>query len=225
MVSIPFHQVVRATTPLFVISIYRVVYDRTFPTATYLSLIPVIVGMSIATYGDLTYTHTGFLMTLLGVLLAAIKTIVTNRMLTGRLALSPSEILFRMSPLACIQSLLIASLQGELDRPLEILKQGRLMEPISSTSESLLSTRSARSLAFILLGNGALAFVLNVSSFRTNKLAGALTMTVCANVKQCLTIVFGIFLFGTVVTRVNLTGIVVTLIGGAIYSFVELRNK
>lgn len=225
MVSIPFHQVVRATTPLFIILIYRALYGRTFSTATYLSLIPVVLGMSIATYGDLTYTRAGFLMTFLGVLLAALKTIVTNRMLTGRLALSPLEVLFRMSPLACMQSLVIASLQGELDQPFDLLKQSWLENSIPVTKDTPFSTRSMHTLALVLLGNGTLAFMLNVSSFRTNKLAGALTMTVCANIKQCLTIVLGIVLFGTVVTTVNLCGIFVTLVGGAIYSFVELRSK
>lgn len=73
MVSIPFHQVVRATTPLVTTAIYRVFYFRTYSTPTYLSLLPIILGVGFATYGDYSYTTAGFLMTFLGVILGAIK--------------------------------------------------------------------------------------------------------------------------------------------------------
>ena len=75
-----------------------------------------------------------------------------------------------------------------------------------------------------LLGNGMIAFLLNVSSFQANKLAGALTMTVCGNVKQCLTILLGIALFGVKVGFLNGIGIVIAVLGAAWYSCVELRT-
>jgi hypothetical protein len=73
MVSIPFHQVVRATTPLITTGIYRVFYSRTYSMPTYLSLLPIILGVGLATYGDYSYTTAGFLMTFLGVILGAVK--------------------------------------------------------------------------------------------------------------------------------------------------------
>ncbi|KAL9112048.1 MAG: hypothetical protein Q9227_003668 [Pyrenula ochraceoflavens] len=225
--------VVRSTTPLFTTIIYRAVYGRTFSTATYLSLLPIVLGVSLATYGDMTYTSMGFALTFLGVILAALKTIVTNRMMTGRLALGFWEILLRMSPLACLQSLVFAAAQGELNGSIHSLRNALNTTPSLSlaagSTPSSPSTTTAnlpdRNLALILLGNGILAFILNVSSFSTNKVAGALTMTVCANVKQCLTIVLGIMLFHATVTATNLGGILVTLAGGAAYSFAELKGK
>ena len=74
-----------------------------------------------------------------------------------------------------------------------------------------------------LLGNGVIAFLLNVSSFQANRLAGALT--VCGNVKQCLTILLGIVLFGVKVGLLNGMGIVLAVLGAAWYSIVELRMK
>ncbi|KAK5942279.1 hypothetical protein PMZ80_004842 [Knufia obscura] len=224
MVSVPFHQVVRGTTPLVTTMIYRFVYGRTFSSATYLSLVPIILGVSIATYGDMVYTRTGFAMTFLGVILAALKTIITNRMMTGRLALSFWELLLRMSPLACVQALIFASIQGEMAASIKLLRNGLLAAPTGATALPT-PPRAPTMLVPILLGNGALAFFLNISSFRTNKIAGALTMTVCANIKQCLTIALGIVLFDATVTPTNLCGIVIALGGGAAYSFVELRSK
>ena len=73
--------------------------------------------------------------------------------------------------------------------------------------------------------NGLLAFLLNISSFSTNKNAGALTMTVCGNVKQCLTILLGIMVFGVKVGLLNGLGMVGALAGAAWYGAVELGAK
>jgi len=80
-------------------------------------------------------------------------------------------------------------------------------------------------MGLVLLGNGCLAFGLNVSSFQTNKLAGALTMTLAANVKQCLTILLGVLLFDVRVGLWNAAGMIITLAGAAWYSKVELLSK
>lgn len=129
--------------------------------------------------------------------------------MTGNLKLSALEILLRMSPLAALQSLFYASLTGELRAFTNFVNNGHL------TTYVLLA----------VFGNGLLAFLLNVSSFQTNKLAGALTISVCGNVKQCLTILLGIVLFNVRVGPTNGCGMLVALLGAAWYSVVELSSK
>ncbi|KAK1780639.1 triose-phosphate transporter family-domain-containing protein [Copromyces sp. CBS 386.78] len=208
MVSIPFHQIMRSTCPFFAVLIYRFRYGRSYPRDTYLSLIPLILGVGLATYGDYYFTTAGFILTFLGVILAVVKTVATNRIMTGALALSPLETLLRMSPLACAQALMCAIASGELAGFREQNPEG--------PSGALILT---------LAGNGLLAFCLNYSSFSTNKVAGAVTMTVCGNIKQCLTILLGIVLFGVQVGFLNGCGMVIALAGAAWYSAVELRSK
>ena len=199
----------RSTCPIFAILIYRFFYGRTYSQATYISLIPVIFGVGLATYGDIYFTAVGFSLTLLGVVLSALKTVMSNRIMTGSLALPALEILLRMSPLAAVQSLLYAFATGEVSEFNAWVAEGNLTFSYTSA----------------LLGNGLLAFFLNVSSFQTNKLAGALTMTVCANLKQCLTVLLGILLFDVTVGVWNGAGMLVTLVGAAVYSKVELDSK
>lgn len=50
-------------------------------------------------------------------------------------------------------------------------------------------------------------------------------MTVCGNVKQCLTIALGILIFDVNVSALNGVGMAITLAGAAWYSFVELRGR
>jgi hypothetical protein len=209
LVSIPFHQIMRSTTPLFAILIYKLFYSRTYSTSTYLSLIPLVLGVGLATYGDYYFTTLGFVLTLLGTILASVKTILTNRLMTGNLRLPAMEVLLRMSPLAAVQSIFFAWATGELGEFCESIEYGEV----------------SRFTVLALLGNGMIAFALNVSSFQTNKLAGALTITVCGNVKQCLTILLGIVLFNVQVGLLNGFGMLLAISGAAWYSFVELRTK
>ncbi|KAF7543307.1 hypothetical protein G7Z17_g10836 [Cylindrodendrum hubeiense] len=210
MVSVPFYQTMRMLCPIFTILIYRVWYGRTYSTMTYLSLLPLIIGAAMTTLGEMTFSDAGFLLTILGVVLAALKTVVTNRFMTGSLALPPVEFLMRMSPLAALQALACAVATGEVGGFHKLITSGEISLPPAFAS---------------LFGNGFLALLLNISSFNTNKLAGALTMTICGNLKQCLTVALGIVLFNVTVDKLNGAGMGVTMLGAAIYSKAELDNR
>jgi hypothetical protein len=154
--------------------------------------------------------------------------------MTGPLALSPLESLLRLSPLACGQALLIAVLSGEATAFYTQITAPSLttksFEAINTPASEQVTQAPDTSLPLlqlllVLAGNGILAFVLNIASFSTNKYAGALTMTVCGNVKQCLTVLLGIALFGVRVSMLNGVGMAVALAGAAWYSAVELAGK
>jgi drug/metabolite transporter (DMT)-like permease len=130
--------------------------------------------------------------------------------MTGSLSLPPLEFLMRMSPLAALQALACATATGELSAFWALVQSGEVR-----VFPDFLS----------LFGNGMLAFLLNISSFQTNKLAGALTMTVCGNLKQCITVALGIFMFDVRIDLLNGLGMAVTMLGAAIYSKSELDNK
>lgn len=168
-----------------------------------------MLGVAIATIGDIYVTSLGFALTALGVLLASAKTVTTNRLMTGSLNLGAMELLFRMSPLAAVQCLFYAAVSGELATVRPLLADGKL--------------------TFALIGmlvlNASMAFFLNMVSFQANKLAGALTMSVCGNVKQCMTILLGIVLFSVQVTPLNGIGMLIALGGAAWYSRAELQSK
>lgn len=208
LVSVPFHQVVRAMTPLFTIILSAVLFHKRHSRQTYLSLIPVVAGVGFATYGDYSYTLWGFVLTLTGAILASLKTIITNRVQVGRLKLHPLDLLVRMSPLAFMQCVFFGWYSGELDR---VREYG--------------ATEMTKRKAFALAVNGAIAFGLNVVSFTANKKTSALTMTVAANVKQVLTIVLAVIIFNFQLNPTNLLGITLTLAGGAWYARVELQEK
>ncbi|CAG8547780.1 7210_t:CDS:2, partial [Paraglomus brasilianum] len=163
---------------------------------TYISLLPVIFGVVFATVGDYYFTKMGFFLTVLGTLLAALKTVVTNRVLVGRLKLHPFDLLLRMSPLAFVQTVIYAYVTGELNR-------------VRTFSKNSMTT----SLVIALMTNGVIAFFLNYVSFTANKKTSPLTMTVAGNVKQVLSIILAVVIFNLTITPTNGLGIFLTLLG------------
>ncbi|KAJ9094806.1 hypothetical protein QFC20_006820 [Naganishia adeliensis] len=82
-----------------------------------------------------------------------------------------------------------------------------------------------RGKATALLLNGVIAFGLNIVSFTANKKAGPLTMTVAANCKQVLTIAIAVVMFNLTINITNGIGILLTLIGGAWYGWLEYIER
>ncbi|KAG7095740.1 hypothetical protein E1B28_006450 [Marasmius oreades] len=231
LVTIPFHQVVRAVTPVFTIILSSLLVGTKSTPERMVSLIPVVAGVGLATYGDYYFTRWGFILTLFGAILAALKTILTNVLQARPSSLSESKsplaakfnlstsspalpqlnplaFLYLLSPLAFVQCILFAQLSGELSR----------VRHYAATEMT-----SSKVLAVAL--NGCIAFGLNVVSFSANKKCGALSMTVAANVKQVLTILLAVMIFNLTITQMNMIGIILTLVGGVWYAHVEYMEK
>ncbi|KZP22201.1 TPT-domain-containing protein [Athelia psychrophila] len=231
LVTVPFHQVVRAATPIFTIALSASLLGSMSSSGKLISMVPVIVGVALATYGDYYFTTWGLLLTLLGTFLAALKTVFTNViqsptltplsriasrspssplsfLLPPRLNLHSLDLITRMAPLAFIQCIFYAYLSGELERVRHL-----------SAHEMTVAKAGA------LLVNGCLAFALNVVSFSACSRVGAVGMSVAGNVKQVLTILSAVGIFDLTITKTNAWGITLTLVGGAWYAVVEYREK
>jgi hypothetical protein len=187
-----------------------------------------IILTSSSTYGDYYFTPFGFFLTLLGTLLAALKTILTNIILVKqpssplpfssdstthllsadvpnqsspppsffsslsisifnssasngpkspalssftlpKLCLSPLHLLYLLSPLAFIQTTLLAHFTGELSR---------VHNHLFHSSSSMHPIGSSLNFRIWLVSNGILAFFLNVVSFHANRRVGPLAMSV-----------------------------------------------
>ncbi|KAG6883517.1 hypothetical protein C0993_005720 [Termitomyces sp. T159_Od127] len=241
-----FHQVVRAATPFFTIIFSALILGTKSSHLKLLALLPVVAGVGFATYGDYYATPWGFLLTLLGTVLASLKTVYTNFLQAPSSSirsskqnsekptavlvpsprhsklppLTPLHLLYLLSPLAFIESLILAYLTGELGHVFESVQPHIFTRSVSSSHLGM-----QKSQLVLLAINGVLAFSLNVVSFSTNRKVGALSMTVAANVKQVLTILCAVAMFNLTITPTNAVGILLTLIGGAMYTSVELREK
>lgn len=135
----------------------------------------------------------------------------------GSLKLHPLELLHRISLLSFLQALALSVLTGELQRC--------HAEYFSAASIDHYHKLKPRTILLAVLGNGLLALALHVSSFATNKNMGALTMTICANFKQLVVIIIGLWLWEGLLTMINATGFILSIAGAAVYCREDLLNE
>ena len=201
-------------TPIITIAIGYLFLSERFSRLTLISLIPVIFGIPLATYGDYSFTNLGLFITVSGAILASIKGIVTNKLQRGSFKFHPLDLLLHMAPLALMQTLAFAILTGEMSEFIMYLSKGKFGGNLGSLG------------GFVaLVMNGVLAFLLNYISFSANGISSPLMMCVAGNMKQVLSIVVSVLIFKLNISSMNRLGICLTLFGGFTYTLVELQSK
>lgn len=263
LVSVPFHQIIRSMCPIFTAILSIALLAKQPSSAVLRALVPVVFGAALSCLGELSFTSKGFLLTLLGTFLAALKTVATNLLQGGgaktaaqkattssakgapsklslfqrcRTSLSsalgrnvlrytPLQLLAVMSPLACIQCLLMSASNGELRAVygrFNTNSPGAVANSVfDPASNFTLDTR----LALLLAGNGFIAFALNLVSFQTNRVAGPLAMTVVGNLKQVTTIVMAVQLYSITLGSLNVVGITMAVAGTIWYGVESLKAR
>ena len=95
-------------------AISMIYYGKSFSMQRKLSVLPIVFGVALAFYGDMSFTTIGAFYTLLCVVLAALKAVVGGELLTGDLKLHEIDLLSKMCPLALLQIGLVSLLTGEI---------------------------------------------------------------------------------------------------------------
>jgi drug/metabolite transporter (DMT)-like permease len=97
-VYVSFAMTVGATAPLFTVLMSRIIMEKQFNKWVYISIIPMVFGISMAAKGEMNFDTIGFICCTIGVIFRAIKSVIQQMLLTDpQQKLNPIELLFYMS--------------------------------------------------------------------------------------------------------------------------------
>eukprot|EP00892_Ulva_mutabilis_P011373 jgi/Ulvmu1/8608/UM046_0006.1 len=201
-IPVSFNQAIGATTPLFTAALGFIMMGTTESLATYLALVPVVLGIVVASGFEPSFDMLGFIICILATALRGFKSV-----LQGLLMSEPSErldsfsLLFYMSPMAAFW-LIITAL---------------VLEPNSLEKvHSLAATRPG--FHVIILGNCLLAFFANLLNFLVTKHTSPLTLQVLGNVKGVVAAGVSVAMFQNAVSWQGCAGYAIAIGGVMAYS-------
>ncbi|KAH7462660.1 hypothetical protein PRIC1_008017 [Phytophthora ramorum] len=205
LVSISFNQVMRALVPAVVVVLSMLILGKSYSLKRKLSLVPVAFGVYLACTGDNSCTVLGFVITVVAIIFAGLKAVLSNKFLSGDLKLHPVDLILHQAPLSACWCLITMFLTGEVNTAMNN------WEVVPSAS-------------FWFILTGIISFMLNVTSFMANKVTSPVTLCVCGNMKQVVVIVMSILINNDVITVQKAIGIIVVSIGGATYAYISTKE-
>lgn len=203
--SVSFIQMVKAIMPCVVYTCGILFKLEKFKARTMMNMLVISVGVAIASYGELNFHLTGFVLLLGSIFAEALRLIGIQVLLTrADIKLNSITTLYYVSPV-CFVFLIIPFIAVELPE----LRKADLTD---------LS-------AAVLFGNALLAFALNISVFLLIGKTSALTMNVAGVVKDWLLIYTGSIIFASPVSELQLLGYLLAFGAVCSYNYTKLKQS
>ncbi|KAH8735317.1 triose-phosphate transporter family-domain-containing protein [Ilyonectria robusta] len=224
---------IKGLSPLFTVFAYRFVYDIRYPTATYLSLIPLTLGVMLACSGKTTYG--GELIGVIQALLAAIIFVSQNifsKKLFNEAAKAEAEapgvpskkldklnLLCYSSGMAFILTMPIWFWTEGLGLIKNIYQEGSV--DLANTPNAMDHGRLSLEFAF----NGVSHFGQNILAFVLLSMVSPVTYSVASLIKRVFVIILAILWFRSPTTPMQAVGIALTFLGLYLYDRTSESNK
>ncbi|CAI0412225.1 unnamed protein product [Linum tenue] len=160
---VSFNQAVGATTPFFTAVFAYAMTLKREAWLTYLTLVPVVTGVIIATGGEPSFHLFGFIMCIAATAARALKSVVQGILLSSEgEKLNSMNLLLYMAPIAVVFLL-----------PATLTMEGNVV------GITLALARDDPKFMWMLFFNSVLAFFVNLTNFLVTKHTSALTLQVC----------------------------------------------
>lgn len=206
---VSFNQAVGATTPFFTAVFAYLMTLKREGWLTYVTLIPVVTGVIIASGGEPSFHLFGFLMCVGATAARALKTVLQGILLSSEAEkLNSMNLLMYMAPIAVV-CLIPAALTMEKN----------------VVGITIALAKEDTKFIWYLLFNSTLAYFVNLTNFLVTKHTSALTLQVLGNAKGAVAVVISILIFRNPVTVTGMLGYCLTVIGVVLYSEAKKRNK
>ncbi|XP_012271081.1 solute carrier family 35 member E1 homolog [Orussus abietinus] len=202
-VPVSYAHTVKATMPLFTVILSRVILKEKQTYRVYMSLVPIIGGVAIATLTELSFNMTGLLSALVSTMGFSLQHIYSKKVLheTG---VHHLRLLFILGRLALIMFL-----------PIWLIYDARslLHDPVLNGPTGL----NHKVVALLVL-DGVLNWIQNIVAFSVLSIVTPLTYAVANASKRIFVIAVTLFILGNPVTGLNVFGMTMAIMGVLFYN-------
>ncbi|CAM8963603.1 unnamed protein product [Rhodiola kirilowii] len=206
---VSFNQAVGATTPFFTAVFAYLMTLKKEAWLTYVTLIPVVAGVVIASGGEPSFNLFGFLMCIGATAARALKSVLQGILLSSEgEKLNSMNLLLYMAPIAVMLLL-----------PATIFMEGNVV----ATTIQLAKTDFR--VVWLLLLNSSMAYFVNLTNFLVTKHTSPLTLQVLGNAKGAVAVVVSILIFKNPVSLTGMLGYGLTVSGVILYGEAKQRDK
>jgi len=207
-IPVSFDQAIGSTTPAFTALLTIIIIGRYERMVTYVTLVPVIVGILIASKGEPGFDMLGFLLSVTATAARGTKSVMQQVLLSeDGVKLDSINALRHMCPWAVVV-LIPASLIFEGSVPWQVLT----------------SVGNDHQWKGALALNIIMAFLVNLFNLLVTKHTSALTIQVLGNAKGVVAAVISVMLFKNEVTALGAFGYTVTVAGTGLYTWVKVTE-
>ena len=208
-IPVSFNQAIGATTPFFTAAFAFLLTCRREPPLVYLALLPVVLGIVLATNSEPLFHLFGFLVCVTSTAGRALKSVVQGILLTSEAEkLNSMNLLMYMAPMAALMLL-----------PVSLYVEGNV------AAATLAKASGDPRLFLLLLGNATVAYLVNLTNFLVTKHTSALTLQVLGNAKAAVAAIVSVLIFRNPVTVMGIVGFGITIFGVVLYSEAKKRSR
>ncbi|KAL6865385.1 hypothetical protein ACP4OV_016536 [Aristida adscensionis] len=206
---VSFSSAVGSTTVFFTAVLAYAVAARREACATYAALLPVVAGVVITTGGEPSFHLFGFIMSVVGTALRALKTVLQGILLSSEEEkLNSMDLLRYMAPVALL-----------------LLVPATMIMERDALGVAATLAREDPNFIWIMLCNSSLAYFVNLTNFLVTKHTSPLTLQVLGNARGAVVVVVSILIFRNPVTFMGMLGYGITVTGVVLYGEAKKRNK
>lgn len=223
---------IKGLSPLFTVVAYRVIFDIRYPIATYISLIPLTLGVMLACSAEFKGNFFGILYAFLAALIFVTQNIFSKRLFNAAAEAELSGVQTRKLDklnLLCYSS----GLAFILTSPIWIWSEGvGIMSDFFHDGTVDLAEGSPSKpafdhgrLALEYVFNGTFHFGQNIIAFVLLSMVSPVTYSVASLIKRVFVVVIAIIWFQNPTTRIQGLGIALTFLGLYLYDRTSHSNK
>lgn len=208
-IPVSFMQTVKSLVPAFTVVLQALFFQQFSPKMIYVSLIPVVGGVALASFTEVNFQIIGFAAALVASLTTSIQSIVSSMILTGPMRLDSINMVYYMAPISFVLILPVAFFY-EYEKLLEYKHEEH---------------GGFNYVVIVLLLSGTVAYLLNICTFFAIKSTSPLTFTVFGNLKVVVVIIISVLIFQNEINIMNGVGCLVAIVGIIWYNAIEYQLK